>query len=99
MGIQKEKKKRREGIDLIGPARESTKRRQVWYLEEDGKVNDGNGGRDKERLLVHFLGIDEKDESEGDGTSQTTVRHDKLLDVVQLVQAEAIGDFREHDNT
>ena len=69
------------------------------YLEEHGEEDDGYGSGHEQRLLLHFIRVDEQHESEGYGASQTAVRHDEFLYFVQLVQAEPVRELSESDNT
>ena len=68
-------------------------------LEEDGEVDDGYGGRDEQRLSWNFLGVDEQNQGKSDGSTQSAVGHDKFLHVIQFMQTEAVGQFRQHDDT
>ena len=71
---------------------------QLLHLEKDGEVDDGYGGSDEERLMGYFVLVDEQHERKRNGSSQAAVRHDKLLDVIQLVQPEAVGHFRQNNH-
>ena len=69
------------------------------YLEEDGEVDDGDGGGDEHGLQLDVLGVDEEHQGEGHGAPQPAVRHDELLHAVQLVEAEGVHHGRQHDHT
>ena len=66
----------------------------ITYLEKDGEINDGDGGRDEERLLLDLLWVDKQNQCEGYGPTQTAVRHDELLHPIQFVQSETVGQLR-----
>jgi hypothetical protein len=68
-------------------------------LDKNGEKDDGDGSGDKKRLPRNVLRINEKHQSESDSTAKTTVRHDKLLDAIQLMQAEVVGEFSQQYNS
>lgn len=68
-------------------------------LDENSKINHCYCGCDEEWCLFDFVRIDEEDKSEGNGTTQTTIRHDEFIYATEFLQAEAIGYFRQNKNT
>lgn len=64
--------------------------REQKYLEEDSEVDNGDSGGDEHGLESHDPRVNKENESEGYSTSQTTIRHHKLVHFVKFVQSELV---------
>lgn len=60
-------------------------------LEEDSEVDDGYNGCDHHFSGVYYISVNNKDEREGDRTSEAAVGHNELFDATQTMQTEPIG--------
>ena len=69
------------------------------HLNKDREVDDGDRRRDEHLLERNDLFVDEEDESKGDRSPKASVRHDELLNFVQLVQPKSVHDRREDYDT
>ena len=67
-------------------------------LNEDGEVNDDNGGGEEELAVGKQVLVEQHDQREGDGAAQASVRHDEDVVHLQLDEAEAVDEEAEDDD-
>ena len=68
-------------------------------LKENREENDRDCSSNKERLSRNALRIDEEYQCEGDGSTQSTVRHDEFFHTIQLMKSEIVGKLRQNNYT
>jgi hypothetical protein len=59
-------------------------------LKEHREINHANCRCHKQRLKLHMFRVDQQNQGKSDGTTQATVRHDKLIDFRQLVNSKFV---------
>lgn len=87
-------------LPLLGPfhTQQFHQRLNRDALQKHREVNHGNGSCHKDRLRLHVFRVDEQDQSESHGSAQSTVGHNKLVNVREFVYPEPIRDGRQQND-
>lgn len=80
------------GLLLVRPlhVEELNQRLDCDSLNEYREIDHGNGCRHEHRLQRHMILVDQQHQSECDGTAQSAIRHNELIDHGQLVQPKLV---------
>lgn len=62
----------------------------ITNLDKNGEKNNRYRCSYEKRLTWDAIWIDEEDQSEGDSSTQSTIRHNKLFHSIELMKAEVI---------